>query len=212
MDAAYKANRVDYNQKPEDETPFSQLPDVYAALRYLGIRHAETETFEADDWIAGYVLAYGRETEIVIVSFDSDFFQLITDNVSVLRYRGNNTIICTPDYIWDKFGIAPEQYADFKSLTGDTSDNIKGTDKVGPKTAARLLNEFGTLENILANADAIKKPSIKDPILRNREKLLTNYKIIRLDNAVPLPFILDNLMYSFTGVTTNDVLKGIGLT
>lgn len=212
LDAEYKANRVDYSQKPEDETPFSQLPDVYAALHYLGIRYAETKTLEADDWIVSYALTYGQDTEIVIVSFDSDFFQLITDKVSVLRYRGNNTVISTPDYIWGKFGIAPEQYADFKSLTGDTSDNIKGADKVGPKTAARLLNEFGTLKNILANADAIKKPSIKDSILRNKEKLLTNYKIIKLNNAVLLPFILDDLIYSFTGVTTNDVLKGIGLT
>lgn len=61
-------------------------------------------------------------------------------------------MICTPEYIKEKFGITPEQYADFKSLTGDdTSDNIKGADKVGLKTAALLLNEFGTLEDILAN-------------------------------------------------------------
>lgn len=115
LNADYKANRVDYSQTPEEESPFSQMPDVYAALDYMGIRHTETTTCETDDWIAGYAITYGQETEIIISSFDSDFFQLITDKVSVLRYRGENTVICTPEYIVEKFGIDSAQYADFKS-------------------------------------------------------------------------------------------------
>lgn len=211
LNADYKANRADYSQTPEEETPFSQLPDVYAALGYLGIRYAETETCEADDWIAGYALTCAGEAEIVISSFDSDFFQLITDNVSVLRYRGENTVICTPQYIRDKFHIEPEQYAAFKSMTGDAADNIRGADKVGPKTAAWLLNSYGTLEGILKNAESIEKPSIKDSIIRNAERLRTNYKIIRLGNTAPLPFALSELAYAVPEVTTADVLKGIGL-
>lgn len=211
LNSAYKANRVDYGEVPEDENPFSQLPDVYAALDYLGINHAETTVCEADDLIAGYAFAYGQEDEIVISSFDSDFFQLITDKVSVLRYRGGKTVICTPDYIKNKFGIEPARYADFKSLTGDTADNIKGADKVGLKTAALLINEFGTLENILANAESIKKPSIKESIIRNTEKLKINYKLIKLNDTAPLPFSMNELSYSFDGITTNEVLKGIGL-
>lgn len=211
LDSDYKANRVDYSEMPYEETPFSQLPDVYAALDYLGIKHTETFSCETDDLIAGYALTYGQDNEIVISSFDSDFFQLITDKVSVLRYRGDHTVICTPEYINEKFGITPLQYADFKSLTGDVSDNIKGADKVGPKTAALLLNEFGTLENILVNADGIKKPSIKDSVIRNSDKLRTNYKIIKLNNSAELPFAMSELEYSFNGITTNEVLKGIGL-
>lgn len=211
LDPNYKANRVDYSKMPEEETPFSQLNDVYAALDFIGIKHAETTTCESDDLIAGYALSLGQETEIIISSFDSDFFQLITDQVSVLRYRGKNTVICTPDYIKEKFGITPEQYADFKSLTGDTSDNIKGADKVGLKTAALLLNEFGSLENILAHAENIKKPSIRESVIRNTDKLNMNYKLIKLDNRVSLPFALHELEYSYTGITTNEVLKGIGL-
>lgn len=211
LDPNYKANRADYSEMPEEDNPFSQLDDVYSALDFIGIRHAETTTCETDDLIAGYALSFGQEMEIIISSFDSDFFQLITDKVSVLRYRGKNTVICTPDYIEKKFGIAPEQYADFKSLTGDTADNIKGADKVGPKTAALLLNEFGTLENILANAESIKKPSVRESVIKNTEKLKTNYKIIKLGNTVPLPFTLDELLYEYTGITTSEVLKGIGL-
>ena len=211
LDSDYKANRVDYSEIPEEKTPFSQLLDIYAALDYLGIKHTETITCETDDLIAGYAFTYGQENEIVISSFDSDFFQLITDKVSVLRYRGDKTAICTPEYIKDKFSITPFQYADFKSLTGDTSDNIKGADKVGPKTAALLLNEFGFLENIISNADGIKKPSIKQSIIRNAEKIRTNYKIIKLDNSAQLPFALSELAYKFNGITTNEVLKGVGL-
>ena len=103
LDSDYKANRVDYSETPEEETPFSQLPDVYAALDYLGIKHTETIACETDDLIAGYALTYGKENEIVISSFDSDFFQIIKDKVSLLRYRGDKTTICTPKYIKDKF-------------------------------------------------------------------------------------------------------------
>ena len=211
LDPAYKANRIDYSEVSEEKNPFSQLPDVYAALDYLQIKHAETTVCETDDWIAAYTLTYGYENEIIISSFDSDYFQLITDKVSVLRYRGDKTVICTPDYISDKFGIEPAQYADFKSLTGDVSDNIKGADKVGPKTAASLLNEFGDLKGILGNTENIKKASIKESINRNAKRLRTNYRMIKLDNTVSLPFTFSELAYEYSGITTNEVLKGIGL-
>ena len=211
LDPDYKANRIDYSEVPEEENPFSQIQDVYAALDFIGIKHTETILCEADDLIASYVLSYGKEIEIFISSFDSDFFQLITDHVSVLRYRGKNTVICTPEYIKEKFHIMPEQYVDFKSLTGDNADNIKGADKVGPKTSALLLNEFGTLENILAHAREIKKPSIRESVLRNAERLKINFELIKLGNTVPLPFDLSELAYIDTGITTNEVLKGIKL-
>lgn len=211
LDPEYKANRMDYGEIPEEENPFSQLEDVYAALDFLGIKHTETTDCEADDLIAGYALSLKEGTEMVISSFDSDFFQLITDKVSVLRYRGEKTVICTPGYIKEKFGITPGQYADFKALTGDTADNIKGADKVGPKTAASLLNAYGTLENILANAAGIRKPSVRESIIRNTERLRKNDKLIRLGKEVALPFDLQELVYCDTGITTNEVLKGIGL-
>lgn len=211
LNADYKANRVDYSEMAEEETPFSQLADIYNALDFIGIKHSETTTCETDDIIASYAISYGKDMEIVISSFDSDFFQLITEKVSVLRYRGEKTIICMPEYIKEKYGILPEQYADFKSLTGDTADNIKGADKVGVKTAALLVNEFGTLENILKNAETIKKPAVKESIIRNAERLRTNYKLIKLENNVEVPFDLDELKYIYDGVTTSEVLKGINL-
>lgn len=85
LDADYKANRIDYGTVSEEENPFSQLPDVYRALTYLDIKYIETTDCEADDMIASYTLSYRDDTNVVISSFDSDFFQLIGERVSVLR-------------------------------------------------------------------------------------------------------------------------------
>ncbi|MBO5111196.1 MAG: flap endonuclease [Clostridia bacterium] len=211
LDAAYKANRPDYSQVPEEENPFSQLPDIYAALSYMGIAYAETCDCETDDWMAAYALQYSTEHEVVISSFDSDFFQLITDRVSILRYRGDNTVLCTPDYIRNKLGIEPCRYADYKSLTGDSADNIKGAKGIGPKTAAALINRFGTLENVLASAEAIEKPSIRASLLESGDRLRLNEKMIRLDAHAALPMPLEALLYHPNGLTTGQVLYGIGL-
>ena len=185
--------------------------DIYNALDYISVRHTEAATCEADDIIAAYALSYEQEAEIVISSFDSDFFQLISNKVSVLRYRREKTIICTPEYIEEKLGIMPYQYADFKALTGDKADNIKGAEKVGIKTAASLLNKFGTLENIIVNAEKIEKPSVRESIMRNSERLKNNYKIIKLSNTANLPFNIEELEYSFKDIATSKILKEIGL-
>ena len=233
----YKANRPDYSQVEDCDNPYSQLEDIYAALDYLGIRHAETTCCEVDDWMAGYAYTYGAaveqtskiqtiinnkstenylndkvNVEIVISSFDSDFFQLITDNVSVLRYRGKNTVICTPDFVRDKFGIDPQQYADFKAMVGDSADNVKGAPKIGPKTAVSLLCQFGTLDEILANVEQISKPSIRQSLIDNADRLRVNYRIIKLTDSSFLPFSLEQLSYNLPdGTTTRSVLQAIEL-
>ncbi|MDD4493100.1 MAG: 5'-3' exonuclease H3TH domain-containing protein [Eubacteriales bacterium] len=211
LNAEYKANRTDYSAVAEENNPFSQLPDVYTALDFLKIKHTEAAELETDDVIASYAIKCGAKMQIVISSFDSDFFQLINDNVTVLRYRGDKTVICDSEYIQERLGVSPNQYADFKSLTGDSCDNIKGADKVGPKTAAQLISQFGTLNNILENAEQISKPSVRESIIENTKRLKVNYRLIMLDDKAPLPFTVDELQYKYDGVTTNEVLSGIGL-
>ena len=211
LDPEYKSNRADYSQVPEVENPFSQIHDVYAALDYMGIIHTEAVFCEADDLIAGYALTYGKQMDIVISSFDSDFFQLLTDRVSILRYRGKDTVIWRPESLKEKFGIVPAQYADFKSLTGDKADHIKGAEGIGPKTAAWLLGRFGTLENLLAHADEIEKPSTRESVIRNTERLRRNYQLISLSAREHLPFALEELKYDRRESDTGEVLRGIGL-
>lgn len=211
IDADYKANRPDYGMADEEENPFSQLPDVYKVLEYLNITCMETTDCEADDMIAGYALAFSDDMEIVICSFDSDFFQLISDRVSILRYRGEKTVLCSPQYLMDKYGIAPGQYTDFKSLVGDAADNIKGAERIGVKTAAVLLGKFGTLENIIKNAESIDKPSIRRAIMENTDRLRKNQALIKLAKRQLLPYEKSDLEFSRIDITTAEVLRGIGL-
>lgn len=211
LDENYKANREDFSALEEEQIPFSQLPDIAAALNYLGICHRETEVCEADDWLAACAKEFGCSAEVVIASQDSDLFQLIGDNVKILRYRGEKSVMCDREYIRNKLGVTPEQYADFKSLTGDNSDNILGADKVGPKTAASLLAQFGTLEGVIDGVGQIAKPSIRESIIRNAARLRTNQRLIYLDGRHLFPFQWEQMRWEYSGQTTVQVLRGIGL-
>lgn len=211
LDADYKANRPDFSEMPEDEIPFSQLPDIYAALDELGICHAETTVCETDDWVAACAKKYGSNNEIVISSFDSDFFQLITDKVSVLRYRGEASVLYTPELVQERLGVRPSQYADYKCLVGDTADNIRGISGVGPKTAAALIAEYGTLDNLIESAESIKRPAIRKAVAEGREQLMHNRRLIRLSGEAEPPFELERLKYIPDGRTSSAVLRETGV-
>lgn len=207
----YKANRPDYSAVAEADNPFSQLEDIYRALDFMGIVHTECTAVEADDVIAAYARTCGQTLDVVIASWDSDFFQLLDEHISILRYRGKHTALCTPAWLREKYDISPAQYADFKSLTGDAADNIKGAEKIGPKTAARLLNRFGTLEDILQNTSQLERPAWRESIEKSARQLKVNYQLIDLDGNAPLPFPLERLAYVYNGVSSTDVLRGIHL-
>jgi len=211
IDSAYKANRPDYSQTPEEDTPFLQLPDIFRALELLRIPCAETSCCEADDWIAGFARKYEDQMAVTIASQDSDFFQLISHNVTVLRYRGQNSVLCDSAYIQEKLGIQPEQYADFKSLVGDPADNIRGADKIGPKTAAELLRQFGSLEGIFDHLENVKKPAVQESLRKNADRLRCNQKLIRLSGCENLPFALEDMVYHPDYRSTTQILQDLGL-
>lgn len=211
VDREYKANRVDYSLLPVDQTPFSQLPDIFKALDLLGICWQETCDCEADDWIAGYVARYAGEYRITIVSQDSDLFQLIGDDVRILRYRGRKSALWDDKILMQKLGVRPGQYVLYKALTGDSSDNIHGVPKVGPKTAAKLADQFETLEDILTNADRIGQKAIRSAVLENLQTIRKNYELIKLNGEVALPFPADQLKFTETDLTTTEVLRRIGV-
>jgi len=211
LDSTYKANREDLSDAPDQENPFSQLPYIYRALDFLKITHAETMDCETDDWIASYAACCGDKDQLVIASMDSDFFQLIRENISVLRYRGEQSVLCTPEYIREKFGVEPEQYADLKTLTGDPADNIRGAHKVGVKTAAWLLQQFGCLEQVVTQAADISKSAVRSAVMESGTRLLRNYRLIKLEGTHPVPFPIEQLTFHDTGIKTTQVLQGIGL-
>lgn len=207
LDEAYKANRPDFSHMEEQETPFGQLPDINRVLEYLGIPRMETTDCETDDLIAAYARRMGEKMYVDILSYDSDFFQLLSNRVSQLRYRGKLTVCWDPKTFREKFGIEPEQYADFKSLTGDASDNIRGAERVGPKTAAKLLRQHGTLEALLTGAEEISQPALRESILSSRERLLRNRALIRLEGTVPLPFMPEEMTFVLPEESSGSILR-----
>ena len=207
LDEAYKANRPDFSHMEEQETPFGQLPDINRVLEYLGIPRMETTDCETDDLIAAYARRMGEKMYVDILSYDSDFFQLLSNRVSQLRYRGKLTVCWDPNTLREKFGIEPEQYADFKSLTGDASDNIRGAERVGPKTAAKLLRQYGTLEALLTGAEEISQPALRESILSSRERLLRNRALIRLEGTVPLPFMPEEMTFVLSEESSGSILR-----
>lgn len=215
LDAAYKANRPDFSALPERETPFSQLPDIYAALDLLGVKHLETDGCEADDLIAAYALACRGGAQVTILSLDSDFFQLIDETVRVYRYRGDRSVLCTEEYVRARFGVRAAQYADFKCLVGDPSDNIPGVRGVGPKIAARLLARFETLEGVLAGAEGEgewpERMALREAVAQQAQRLRTNRALIRLFGAAALPFPPEALACELPDVRAGALLRRMGL-
>lgn len=205
----YKSNRRDFVDVPDSENPFSQLADIKRALDHMHIRHYETEQGEADDIVAAYTSALRGSCKMFISSQDSDMFQLLTDDVSVVRYAGKSTTVYTPELLRQRLGIEPQQYADYKTLVGDHADNIPGVPMIGPKTAASLLREFSTLEGVIENAGSVKRLAISDFIIDHSELLRDWYSIIKLDDGYPLPFTFDELKCDVGDITTQEVLAAI---
>src|SRR5690606_15188168 len=147
-----KANR---DAPPEDLIP--QFALVREAATALGLPIAEVKDFEADDVIATYTkLAREAGIEVTIVSSDKDLMQLISDGVCMYDAMKQRKIFA-PE-VMEKFGVPPEKVIDILALMGDSSDNIPGVPGIGPKTAAELIQKYGSLEGLLANLDDIKQP------------------------------------------------------
>ena len=211
IDSEYKANRPDLSDEPDEENPFLQLPDVYAALDAIKIAHFETSVCEADDLIASYAKRFEGTSRITISSFDSDFFQLIGPNISVLRYRGERSAVCNQDYLREKYNIEGSQYVDFKSLTGDTADNIRGVDGVGPKTASKLISQFGDLNNLMENYQSIESQRLRERIEGTLERLKLNRTLIQMDCNQELPYQMEDLEFTAKIPKTRAILSEIGL-
>ena len=146
----YKANR---DEMPEELA--SQIKPLHDIIKAQGFPLIIEQGFEADDVIG--TLSQQAETagmKVVVSTGDKDMAQLVNENITLINTM-NNKIMDIPG-VKEKFDVTPEQIIDYLTLVGDTSDNIPGVPKVGPKTAAKWLNEYGTLDNIIKNAEAIK--------------------------------------------------------
>ncbi len=177
----YKANRP---PAPEDLVP--QFPLVRDATRALNLPAIELEDFEADDIIATYARqAQAKGMNVVIVSSDKDLMQLIGEGISLYDAMKQKPI-GEPE-VKEKFGVPPDKVLEVLSLMGDSSDNVPGVPGIGPKTAAELIGEYGTLENLLANAEKIKQPKRRESLIQYADQARLSKELITLKTDVPLP-------------------------
>ena len=137
---SYKSNRPDFTNVPADENPFTGLPIIKSSLDFLEIPFYEVLSEEADDYIASLASQYkSAYDEIIIVSNDSDFFQLIDEKIFIYSARGKLSKLYNESEFFEKFHITPNKYVEYKSLVGDTADNIKGVKGIGKKTSEEIL-------------------------------------------------------------------------
>jgi DNA polymerase-1 len=181
----YKANRIDYSQLPDEENPFVQLPDIYKVLDFLNIAYIEADGYEADDYIASICKKYKGDYEMLIVSTDSDFNQLVAEDVTIFNPRGQHGSFYTPEKVYEKFGVTPDQIVDYKSLVGDSADNILGVKGIGPKRAIEVLT-YGTLEEILAGeTELLDKYLVKikdaEDVVKRNQLLIEMIKTVDVD-------------------------------
>jgi DNA polymerase-1 len=170
--ADYKGNR---SKSPEEFT--GQIPLIKDVLGALGVTTFEKDGFEADD-IIGTLTTQARAAgmDVLICTGDRDALQLVTPSSTVLYPRKGVSDLArmTPDAVMDKYGVTPEHYPDLAALVGETSDNLPGVPGVGPKTAAKWITQYGTLEALITDVDNVPGKAGQslrdhlDDVLRNR--------------------------------------------
>ena len=183
----YKANR---SATPEDLIP--QFPLTRAATRAFNVACKEVEGFEADDIIATLACrARDAGGACTIISSDKDLMQLVGDGVVMLDAMKNKVI--DRDGVVEKFGVAPERVVDVQALAGDSVDNVPGAPGIGIKTAALLINEFGSLEELLDRAGEIKQPKRRESLMDNRAQIELSKQLVQLQCNMELDFSIDDL-------------------
>ena len=183
----YKANR---EAMPEDLRP--QIPLTRTATEAFNIACKELEGFEADDIIATLSCqARAAGGRVTIVSSDKDLMQLVGDGVEMLDPMKNRRI--DREGVIEKFGVGPEHVVDVQALAGDSVDNVPGAPGIGIKTAALLINEFGSLEALLDRAEEIKQPKRREVLQQHRAQIELSKRLVQLDCDMVLDFTLDDL-------------------
>jgi DNA polymerase-1 len=178
----YKANRAATPPEFKGQTEL-----VTEVLDVLGIRHAALEGYEADDIIATWATAAAQDgVEVMILTGDRDALQLVNDRITVLYPRKgvSDLVQMTPEAVFEKYGVTPQQYPDVAAMRGDSSDNLPGIPGVGEKTAANWLNTYGDLQNLVKHADELKG-KVGEAFRTHASQALLNRQLTELVRTVP---------------------------
>lgn len=180
---AYKANR-----ESAPDLFRSQLPLIRDVLDAMEIPQVSLVGYEADDIIATLVDRGRRDGyHVIVITGDRDAFQLSSDDVTILYTRRgiSDTVHATPAWISERYGIDAARYVEYAALRGDTSDNLPGVPGVGEKTAARLINEYGSLEELFEHLDDLS-PKLRENLAAAREQVILNRRLMTMVHDVPV--------------------------
>ena len=183
----YKAQRP---PPPEDLVP--QFPMIRDATRAFSLPCIEEEGLEADDIIASYAKAALREGwSVTIVSSDKDLMQLIEPGLDLYDTMNNRRL--GAEHVLEKFGVMPDRLGDVLGLMGDSVDNVPGVPGVGPKTAAKLIQEYGDIEGVLAAAPSMKPGKLRDNLIEHADNARLSRVLVTLKDDAPLADALEDL-------------------
>lgn len=195
----YKAQRA-----PMPEDLAHQIGHIREVCEALGWPCIEVTGMEADDVIGTLsVHAAERDVETVISTGDKDLAQLVNDKVTLVNTLSNEKLDIAG--VTAKYGVPPNRIVDYLALMGDTVDNVPGVEKVGPKTAVKLLSEFGSLDAVIENAEKIKGV-VGANIIKARDWLPTGRLLVTVKCDVPLPFDFDTIDHKAVDVARLDAL------
>ena len=197
--ADYKATR----QKMPDELG-EQLGRLDQVLDATGIPVLRLPGWEADDVIGTLAKQAEQEGfEVFMVTGDKDYQQLVTPRVKMYNQKQNELTILGPEEVKETFGVPPERVIDMLALTGDASDNIPGVSGIGPKTALKLLEEYGDLEHVLDAAPQMKPSKVREALIADRENALLSRQLATIDCHAPLDFKIED--YGVKEILTPEV-------
>jgi len=184
---AYKATR---DAMPDDMR--TQMTRIEALLRAFNIPIITYPNFEADDILGALARkAQAAGFEVLVMTGDRDMFQLVDEHIKILYTSGGPnpvTSIYGPAEVQARYGLTPQQFIDFKALTGDASDNIPGVPGIGEKTAIKLLQQFGSIDGIYQHLDAISGPKTRQALIDAQTQVMHNRRLVTISTDLDLTF------------------------
>ncbi|MCB0054154.1 MAG: DNA polymerase I, partial [Caldilinea sp.] len=186
----YKATR---DAMPDDMR--TQMTRIEAMLRAFNIPILTYTNYEADDILGTLAHEAGGEGyDVLVMTGDRDMFQLVDEQVKILYTSGGPNPVTSAyglEQVQERYGLTPQQFIDFKALTGDSSDNIPGVPGVGEKTAIKFLQQYGTLDELYAHVDEISGPKTRQSLIDAREQVLRNRRLVTINTDLDIHFDAD---------------------
>ena len=206
IDPNYKANRSEAPKELKE-----QLPICIEMIEKMGLCSLRVEGYEADDIIASFIKNNPQDDLLIkVVTHDKDLYQLINDRVSI--YSPAKKELYDKDGCYEKYGVYPEQVRDFLALTGDSADNIPGVKGIGDKGAKKLLDEFGSIENLYENLNQVRNERTKNLLFEGKESAFISKRLASLYDGLKTPD-LQNAKFPSSNplLKVQDILKEYSL-